>query len=384
MPIRAIIGTLITPEGSVPRGVVTYEGGRITYVGPPPALEAEEVLDLGDSYIAPGLIDLHLHGGGGYDILRGGVDALDALSKWLVEGGVTAFLATAVATSTERLLSVAEAVREAADGGTAGAEVLGLYMEGPYINPERRGAQNPEHIRPPNMEEIDEVARKSGGLLRVVALAPELRGGLKLVGHLASIGVIPSAGHTDATYEEAVKAVGHGLRHFTHLYNAMRGLHHREPGVVGAALTSRNTTAELIVDGVHLHPTAIRLAISMKGVDGIALISDAAPPAGLQDGEYSFEEMEVVVRDGICRLPSGELAGGSIRLCDAVRYLVETLRIPPSEAIHMASKTPAEAIGLGHRKGALKPGFDADIVVLDRHLSPLLTIVGGRVVYRRI
>jgi N-acetylglucosamine-6-phosphate deacetylase len=380
--MRALRGTIITPEELIPRGVVAYEGGYITYVGPPPGPEVEEVLDLGDGYIAPGLIDLHLHGGGGYDVLRGDSATLDALSRWLAEGGVTAFLPTAATTSRERLQSVAEAVREAAEGGAAGAEVLGLYMEGPYINPERRGAQNPEYIRPPSLEEIDEIMEASGGLLRVVALAPELKGALELVEHLAHLGVVPSAAHTDAAYEEAIRAVEHGLRHFTHLYNAMRGFHHREPGVVGAALTSE-ATAELIADGVHLHPTAIRLALAMKGAERMALISDAAPPAGLPDGEYSFGEIEIVVEDGICRLPSGELAGGSIRLCDAVGYLVKELHIQLREAIQMASRTPAEVLGLGHRKGALKRGFDADIVALDRRLRPLMTIVGGRIVYRR-
>jgi len=383
MSRRALIGTLITPEEVIPRGVVAYEGSRITYVGPAPGPEAEEALDLGDAYIAPGFIDLHLHGGGGYDVLEAEPSTLDALSRWLAEGGVTAFLPTVATAPHEVLLSASEAVREAARRGTAGAEVLGLYMEGPYINPRRRGAQNPGHIRPPSLGEVEEVVRRSGGLLRVVALAPELEGALELIRRLSLLGVVPSAGHTDATYTETMRAVRHGLKHFTHLYNAMRGLHHREPGVVGAALTSEETTAELIADGVHLHPAAIRLAVAMKGAARIALISDATPPAGLPDGEYSFGGLEVRVEGGVCRLPSGELAGGSIRLCDAVKYLVEELHIPLTEAIQMASTTPARVIGLGGRKGAIKPGFDADMVVLDRGLKPLLTFVGGGVVYRR-
>lgn len=375
-------GIVVTPFEMTSRGEVVVEDGKVAYVGP----EAEtsgRVYDFGDGIVTPGFIDLHVHGGAGFDVMDASSCSIDGVSRYLAAGGVTSFLPTTCTAPQRDLIAAASAVKAAVDRGTGGAEILGLHMEGPYLNPARRGAQNPDHIRPPSIDEIAEFQREAGDALRMVTLAPEVEGALDVAEWLSSRGVVPSAGHTDATYEEMEAAVDAGFRHVTHLFNSMRPLHHREPGVAGAALTEGRVTVGLIADGVHLHPAALRLAAGAKGASKTALVSDSIPPAGLPDGEYSFGGQRVVLRGGRCLMESGVLAGSTIRLCDTVRNMVELTGMPITEAVEMASSTPAGIIGVADRKGRLEAGMDADLTVLGPGFSVLLTMVGGRVVYER-
>ncbi|MFB0557693.1 MAG: N-acetylglucosamine-6-phosphate deacetylase [Candidatus Bathyarchaeia archaeon] len=377
-----IKGAVVTPKELISRGQVSVEGGKIVYVGPEEPDVSGQVLDFKDCFVVPGLIDLHVHGGGGYDVMGGSEGNLDGLSMFLAAGGVTSFFATTYSAPQEDLLESARRAREAATEGTEGANVLGLHVEGPYINPKMVGAQDEDHIRPPSTDELEEIHRAAGGVLRIVTLAPEVEGALEAVEWLRYRGVIPSAGHTDATYEKMIEGVDAGISHVAHLFNRMRPLHHREPGAVGAALLDERVSVELIADGVHLHPSVLRLAAKSKGSRRTALVSDGIAPTGLPDGEYRFGKEKVRVERGRCVLGSGVLAGSAIRLCDAVRNTVDA-GFPITESVEMASTTPAGIIGVDDYKGRLAEEMDADLTVMSRDFSVLLTLVGGRVVYER-
>lgn len=378
-----IKGNIVTPQEIIHRGQLVVEDGTITHVGTGQSDAVGQVLDFHDCLVTPGFIDIHVHGGGGHDVMDASLESLNHLSCFLSAGGVTSFLATTCTAPQDKILAVAETVRHAVSIGTEGAEVLGLHLEGPYINPKRRGAQSTTYIRPPSTGELEEVYRKSDGFLKIVTLAPEMDGALEAVSWLSSMGVVPSAGHTDATYEEMMTGVNAGLRHTAHLFNGMRPFHHREPGVAGAALKDNRVSVELIADCIHLHPASLRLVAAVKGIRKTALISDAIAPSGLPDGEYRFGEEKIRVEKGRCLLESGTLAGSTIRLCDAVRNSVNVAGFSLTEAVEMASSTPAKIAGVAERKGRLQPGMDADVTVLDRDFSVLLTMVKGKVVYNR-
>lgn len=383
MPEALVIkGAVGTPNEIIPRGQVSVLGRKIGYVGPEEPSFSGRILDFEGCLVVPGLIDLHVHGGCGHDVMGKSEGNLDGLSMFLAAGGVTSFLATTYSAPQEELLESARRVNEAATKGAEGAEVLGLHIEGPYINPKMAGAQDDAHIRPPSSDELEEIRKAAGGALRIVTLAPEVDGALEAVEWLRSKGIIPSAGHTDATFEEMVEGVDAGISHVAHLFNRMRPLHHREPGAVGAALLDERVSVELIADGVHLHPSALRLAAKSKGSGRTALVSDAIAPTGLPDGEYRFGGKRVRVEGGRCTLGSGVLAGSNIRLCDAVRNTVDA-GFHITESVEMASTTPAKIIGVSDHKGRLAEGLDADLTVMSRDFSVLLTMVGGKVVYER-
>ena len=384
MPEATVIrGTIVTPHELIPNGHVVVEAGKITHVGPGASSSVGRVLDYGDRLVAPGFIDLHVHGGGGHDVMDASIEGLNGLSMFLVAGGVTSLLATTYSASQDNMLAATKTVAKAVKEGSEGSKILGLHLEGPYVNPKMAGAQSVAHIRPPSIDELEEIHRAAGGAPRIVTLAPEMEGAIEAVAWLRSKGVVPSAGHTDATHAEMMAAVEAGLSHVAHLFNRMRPLHHREPGAVGAALADDRVSVELIADGVHLHPSTLRLAVRAKGPGRTALVSDAISAAGLPDGEYRLGAEKIRVEGGRSLLESGALAGSTIRLCDAVRYTVETAGFSVTEAIEMASSTPARIIGVEEQKGRLAPGMDADLTVLERDYSVLLTMVGGSVVYER-
>lgn len=381
--VLTVKGVVFTPLETIPEGLVVVEDGKISYIGEDRAKASGQIYDYGDSFIAPGFIDLHVHGGAGFNVMDASPRAIDGVAEYLAAGGVTSFLPTTYSAPLKDLLEVACAVGMSMERGRAGAEVLGLHLEGPYLNPVRRGAQNAAYIRPPSIEEFIEMQREAGGAVRIVTLAPELEGALDMARGLRLSGVVPSAGHTDATYDEMVEAFDAGFRHVAHLFNAMRPFHHRDPGAAGAALADERVTVEVIADGLHLHPSVLRLVAEAKGAGYTALVSDSIMPSGLPDGEYSFGDQRVILKGGRCLLESGVLAGSTIRLCDAVRNMVELAGVPITEAVEMASSTPARIIGLADRKGRLQQGMDADLTIFDHGFSILLTMVGGRVVYEK-
>jgi N-acetylglucosamine-6-phosphate deacetylase len=383
MPETIVIkGNVLTPREQIGGGSVVVEDGRIAEVSEGKAPQGR-VLDFEGCYVVPGFVDIHVHGGAGEDVMDASDGGLDRLSLFLAAGGVTSFLATTYTDSQERTLKAVREIGEAAKRGTRGARLLGLHMEGPYISAERSGAQNRAHIRLPALDELGQASLEAGGSLRMVTLAPEVDGALEAVRWLASRGIVPAAGHTDATYDEARAGIEDGIRHASHLFNGMRSLHHREPGLVGAALDDERVTVELIADCYHIHPAVLRIVARLKGAGRTALVSDSIAAAGLPDGDYSLGGMKVAVRHGKSLLVSGTLAGSTIRLCDAVRNMVERADAPLREAVEMASTTPSRVAGAADRKGSIAPGMDADITVLDRGFSVMLTMVEGRVVYEK-
>ena len=368
---RLVLGRELTP------GAVVVEDNRITAILrdpeprdiPKPTYEAD--------LISPGFIDLQVNGGFGVEV---GTDpeALRCLAARLPETGVTAFLPTIV-TSPLDLYPRAHAAFESARDA-AGSRILGLHLEGPFLSPQRRGAHRAELIRPPNLEQLQQLAGGSG--TRLVTLAPEEPGALTCIRALRERGIVVSLGHTNASYEEFVAGVDEGATMATHLYNAMTPLEHRAPGAVGAALLDDRVTVGLIADGVHSHPAAVKLAVRAKGVDRVALVTDMMAGAGMEPGQYDLAGQQVLVDGRSARLRDGTLAGSILTMDQAIRNTVRWAELSPAEAIAMASEVPAGILGLSG-KGSIRVGFDADLVLLDRDLAVEATFVGGRCAYSR-
>jgi N-acetylglucosamine-6-phosphate deacetylase len=371
-------GRVVTPFQVVSPGYVTVKDSKIQHVGSTKPRN-EEILSFRDCYVCPGLIDVHTHGAGGHDIMDGKVETICALSTFFPMFGVTAFLPTLSTTSQGQAVKVAKAVNKAEKENDSGSNILGLHLEGPYINPTMKGAQNPEYVRPPSIPELREIMEKVN--LRLVTMAPEVEEALQVAMWLGTRQVVVSAGHSSATYQQMLKGINAGFRHVTHLYNAMKGFHHREPGIMGAALLDSRISFEIIPDGIHLHKVAYELALKLKQPAKTVLVSDSLPTTGLGDGEYDCGGRSIVLKNGVARLESGVLAGSNITLNEGVGILsglgVRELR----EIIHMASYSPACLLGIQGRKGSLSPGMDADIAVFDSNFNPRLTMVGGNITY---
>ena len=360
---------------------LTLEGGRITALEPIDATTRPQTgdIDARDCLLVPGFIDIHVHGGVGRNVMEGSGKALDAIAAHLASHGVTGFLATTVTGPWEQqaqALAVTAQHMQSMENGTQGAAILGCHLEGPYINPKRKGAQPGNYVREPNVEELVRECGANLAAVRVVTLAPEMPGGLDLTRFLAANGIIPSIGHTDATYAQMCAAIDVGARHVTHCYNAMRPLEGREPGVVGAALARPELTAELIWDNIHVHPASCAALINAKGAEGVILISDGIPGAGMEDGyAFSLGDHTITVQSGTARLPDGTLAGSLLTLDKAFANAgpYYTLR----ERARMTSYNASLALGLGHRKGLLRPGYDADLILLNPDGAVRQTWVGG-------
>lgn len=378
-----IRGDIITPYEVIPEGHIVVENDKITMVGQGTPDIAGVVLDYIGHLVAPGFIDIHVHGGAGTDVMDASHEDLERLSGYLAAGGVTSFLATTYTASQEHLLEATRNIRGIIERVSIGASVLGIHLEGPYINIKRSGAQNRKYVRLPKIEELEEIYFEVRDYLKIVTLAPEVEGALEAIEWICERDIVAAAGHTEATYDQARAGFDAGMKHASHLFNAMRPLHHREPGIIGAALTNDEISVELIADVVHLHPAILKLVKRLKRSESTALVSDATASAGLPDGEYQFGSEKLEVNNGVSRLESGNLAGSMIRLSDAVRNIVKLAGFAPKEAIEMATSTPARVIGILEKKGRLIPGTDADITVLDNEFSVLLTIVGGKFVYKR-
>jgi N-acetylglucosamine-6-phosphate deacetylase len=369
---------IITPAGTL-AGEVALREGRIIAVGQP--LSGAEVVDLGARWLAPGLIDTHVHGGGGAQFSSVDPQEIAAAARFHAAHGTTALLATTVSSSPRRLVPMLEAIaRVAADPpDPPAARVLGAHLEGPFVSPQRPGALDPASFLDPDPRVLEELLIAGAGTVRIVTLAPELPGALDLIAALARAGVVASIGHTDASYEQVRLAALAGARAVTHTFNAMRGLHHREPGALGAALDLPALSCELIADGHHVSAPALRLAIGAKGLGAVRLVTDAMQAAGMPDGEYRLGSSRVLVEQGRALLAGTEIIAGSTLTMDrALAVITRLAGISVPQAVALGSAAPARLLGLGERKGAIAPGFDADLVVLDEQLRACGTLVGGR------
>lgn len=372
---------VVAEAGLMEGGAVRVVSGRIVAVatGPAPREDASPVLDGGGGLLIPGLIDVHIHGASGHDMMDGTRASIEEVSRACAATGCTSFLVTSVSSTLEALLRLVDRVREVI-GQEPGAAIAGIHAEGPYLNVKRKGMQNEAFLRHPSLPEMRQVLDHAGPLLRMVTLAPELPGGLELTTFLRERGVIVAVAHSDATYDEALAAFRHGASHVTHCFNGMRPIHHRDPGLIVAAFEAPHVSVQAIVDHVHLHPATVRLMHRLKGPGGMVLITDALQAMGLGDGEYSFGGHAVTVRDGVARLADGTLASSTVTMNGALRNTVG-IGIPLVDAVTMAATTPADLLGLPH-KGRIAVGADADLVLLDEEYRVCWTMIGGRMVFQ--
>ena len=341
--------------------------------------EVEEYEDLGE-IIAPGLVDTHIHGYGGKDIMDCKKGYLDEISKGILECGVTSFLPTTLTDSTEKLNEACKVIGDEYKSVT-GAKVRGIFLEGPFFTEKYKGAQNASYMSDPDIEKLKKWKELSNGLVNKIAIAPEREGAIDFIKEANAMGVRVALGHSDASFDEAVAAVDAGANIFVHVYNGMSGLHHRNPGMVGAAM-STDSYGELICDGHHVNPNAANILMNAKGRDRIALITDCMSAGGMPEGDYKLGEFPVVVKDGTARLKdSGNLAGSILRLKEAVKNVVEWEIADVFEAIQMASLIPAKSLGIDNVCGKLHEGYDADFIVLDENLDLKATFLNGKRVF---
>lgn len=381
-------GRVVTPAGVIEDGIVLCEDGRIVYTGASAEaqpLEGARIVDASGCIVMPGFIDTHFHGSAGDDVMANGVDGLRRISRAVLKFGTTGFLATTIAARHDELMRSTADVLEARAGQNDEldrAEILGLHIEGPYINVKFKGAQPESAIRDPDFDECRELLDAAGGAIRIMTLAPELPGGMELIRMLVENGVAASLGHSEADYDTALEAIEAGATRATHLYNAMSGVHHRKPGLAAACLTEPGIQAELICDGVHVNPRMARLAWKAKGRDGLTLITDATAAQGIGDGIYTLGDFQIRVLGPLCTLMDGETIAGSVLTMNrAVANSIDFTGMDLVDAAWTASLQPARACGVADRKGSLEAGRDADIVVLDADFSVIHTIRGGFIAY---
>lgn len=371
---------ILTPAG--PMRWLLIDQGVIAAVGdgPPPA--SADAIDAASLTMLPGFIDVHFHGAAGHDVMDATPEALHGMARFAATHGVTGFLATTLTNPRAALAAALENVRATMSQPIpGGAQLLGARLEGPYLNAEKCGAQNPEYIRTADRDEA--LAFLDLGVLRIVDIAPEIAANTWLIDECVRRGISVSIAHTSATAAQAQAAFARGISQSTHTYNAQTPLHHREPGVVGAALATPGIRCELIADGVHVHPLALRIAWLCKGPDEIMLITDAVRAAGMPDGSYRFDAREVLLKDGAVRLADGTLAGSSLTFDRALRTFMQATGAPLEAAWRCASLTPARALGLADRLGSIEVGKQADLVLLDDALDVAMTFVRGEVVFSR-
>lgn len=379
----AISGAKVYAEqGVLTESAVAIAGNKIQQIADSKRVDAREKIEFPANYhLIPGLIDLHIHGANGSDVMDGNHDALLTVSKALASEGVTAFLATTMTASIEKISDVLANVHAFIKTKNQGAKVLGVHLEGPFLSPGKVGAQRADKILAPNIDILKTWQKVSGNLIKLVTLAPELENSVEFIHFLRSQNIVASIGHTDATYDQALAAIDAGCTHVTHLFNAMRGLHQREPGVIAAALLAPHVSTELIADGVHLHPAMIELVLKIK--NNAVLVTDAMRAQCMPDGVYDLGDQHVDVRQGIARLMDGTLAGSTLTMAGALRNLIKFTRCELADAMKLAAENPAKTLDIFARKGSIKVGKDADLVVLNERLEVVLTMVEGEIVFRK-
>lgn len=372
---------IVSKELMMECGSVRIENGKIAEVceGIPENTEGGSAVNGQGQLLIPGMIDVHIHGANGYDMMDGTTRSIEEVSRTCAKTGCTSFLATSVSSSLQDLLLMVDNVKKVA-GREPGAKIVGIHTEGPYLNAKRKGMQNEAYIRHPDLAEMNKIIEAAGAQLKMATIAPELPGGMELVSALREHEIIVAIAHSDATYDEATEAFELGASHITHCFNGMRPIHHRDPGLIVAAFEQPRVSLQAIVDHVHLHPAIVRLMHRIKGPDNMVLITDAMQAMGMGDGEYHFGGHHVSVVENIARLKDGTLASSTVTMNKALKYSVE-LGIPLQDAVTMACRTPADLLGL-KQKGRIIPGADADLVLLDEQFQVIWTMIDGHVVHK--
>nr|WP_309101342.1 N-acetylglucosamine-6-phosphate deacetylase [Fredinandcohnia onubensis] len=378
--------TIYTEDGIIEKGFIEIDGEKIKRVAPMADFQAsdkDEVINFDESYsLIPGMIDLHIHGASGADVMDATPDALETMVTTLPKEGTTSFLATTMTKSKE---DIEHAIGNIANfipkQNTGHAEILGAHLEGPFLSPKRAGAQHPDNIINPDVELFRQWQTLSGNNIRLVTLAPEEPGGLELTAHLKNTGVVASIGHSDAVYDEVEAAIKAGVSHATHLFNGMRGIHHREPGVAGAVLLHDEVKCEMIVDGIHIAPKMVKFAYKVKGRKGSILVTDAMRAKCLGAGTYDLGGQEVIVNGERAVLKDGTLAGSILKLNDAVRNMMKFADCSLQDITQMTAVNPAKQINVFDRKGSIKAGKDADVVIVNDQLEVIMTFCRGKLAY---
>lgn len=388
-----INGTLVTPHRVLPNSGLVIEGSKIKDIfqmdsyRPP---DGAEVFDVKGAYIAPGFIDMHLHGGGGADVMDGTPEAFATIAKIHAKGGATSIVPSTTTSSTRDLKNALAAFEQALKMKNAGSRLLGMHLEGPYFAPSQKGAQDIRFIKEPHKDDYLSILDSFPSIIRISA-APELPGGLELGRELRRRGVLASIGHTDASYDEVLLAVEAGYSHVTHLYSGMSGVHrvraYRIAGVIESGLLLNDLTVEIIADGRHLPASLLKLIYKCKGPDRIALCTDSIRAAGMPEGEYVLGNPEdgqvAVVDEGVAWLPDRTAFAGSVATANLlVQNMVNLAGVSLADAVKMATLTPARILKIDDLKGSIDEGKDADIVVFDNDINVRMTIVEGEVVYR--
>jgi N-acetylglucosamine-6-phosphate deacetylase len=386
-------GKVITPGRIMPNGTVVMSGEKISEVSDgnidvPGATE----IDAKGNYVSPGFIDIHIHGGGGYDFMDGTVEAFLEIAKLHARYGTTSMLPTTLTSGKQRLLQTLAAYERANAQNRLGARFLGMHIEGPYISMNQKGAQDPRFIRDPDEKEYEEIVSGYSNNINRWSAAPELKGALKFGSYLRSNGILPSIAHTDATYNEVVEAFKSGYTHLTHFYSAMSGVTRvgcsRYAGVIESGYLIDEMTVEIIADGVHLPEPLLQLVYKIKGAKRTALITDAIRATGTSARETILGGLEngvsVIVEDDVAKLPDRSCFAGSVATADRlVRTMLNVAKVPLLETIQMITDTPAAIIGVDDKKGSLARGKDADVIIFDDKITVQTTIIKGKVVYDR-
>ena len=352
--------------------------------GTPPNFDREanvRMIDAGSKNVLPGFIDVHAHGGMGHEAMDASADGIKSMAQFYAQHGVTAFLPTTWAATGEAITGVIDTVSGIIGPVANGATILGVHLEGPYLNPKHSGAQDIKLVRPADREEA--LKFLESGIVRLITMAPEFPENEWLIAECVRRGITVSLGHTAATFDQVKKAVQMGVTHDTHTYNAMVGLSHREPGTVGGVMTCPEIQCELICDNIHVHPAAQKILIAAKSPAGIILVTDCTRGTGMPEGDYPIDNRIITIRDGIARLPDGTIAGSILTMERALKNAMEASGLTLMEAWPMTSLNAARNIGVSSQKGSIEVGKDADLVMLDDELDVQMTIAEGAVVFEK-
>ena len=361
---------------------ILIEDGVITEIGQIDAGAGCDVLDAQGRIAAPGFIDVHIQGAGGADVLDGTHEGLETISQTCARFGTTSFLATTVykTDGTNEHLSL---TAECAGRDLGGANLVGIHLEGPFISANKRGMIQPGCICPPSAEALDKILEVTAGKLAMMTIAPEVSGSIEIIRRLADSNIVASFAHSDANYEQTLDGIKAGISHVTHLFNAMPSIHHRSPGPLVAIFESEEVTAQLIADGVHIHPSALKFAFELLGPNRIVLITDGMQAMGLPDGKYVYNGVEYESKNGAARYKDGTLIGTALGLSELLQRLIRFTDCGLDVAIKTVTENPAKVLGIEDRKGSIAVGKDADLVLLDEDLSVNATIVDGKIVFEK-
>lgn len=372
--------TIYTPEILPNAAWVLIDDGKIKQIGSPrsPIPPAEKKFDASGLLLVPGFIDGHVHGAMGYETMDANLDALIEMSKFYAKHGVTSFVPTTWAVPMETLVPVLKNVKKGKETQHKGANILGAHIESSFICKAKAGAQNPDFIFPATPEMAQAIIEQE--IVKIVTLAPEIPENLAVIPQFTQAGIVVSAGHTCAKYDEILTGVENGVTSCTHTFNAMVGIHHREPGGSGAALTIDELYTEVIADNIHLHPAILKLVSTVKPENRLLLVTDAIRGTGLPDGEYPIDDnRKLYINNGIARLESGNLAGSTLTMEKAVQNMVKATGKKLQQILPAVTSNPAKLLGVAHYKGFIQPGYDADMVLLSPDLEVQHTIIGGDV-----